>query len=188
MNHLNNHCSTDQLHALIDRQLDSGEHTRVTDHLQTCPDCRSRYDLLVRFDAALKGMPLFTVSSDFTRALMAKLRLVPQTPFTFRMLGHMADLFGLLIVLGMLVTVFVLTGVIGPVQMGEGKGVASDLLTQVGSGISSATGILSTWLAGFFPFVFGKGAFALSFVVILVVVTLAVVDRSVARRFAQKFR
>jgi len=184
----NSHSSLEQLYALIDRELDPGEHALVAGHLQACARCRSRYESLVRFDSACKRIPLETVSSDFTRSVMTSLGIVPKNPLIFRLVEHAAYLFGMCIVLAFMTAAFVLTGIIKTEDVSASSGPAGKVLDTVGTGIGAASGVLGNWLAGFFPSGFNHGAISISAAVVAVVIALALVDRRLTGRFAQRLR
>jgi anti-sigma factor RsiW len=184
----NSHSSIEQLYALIDRELDPGEHALVAGHLQACERCRSQYESLVRFDSACKRVPLETLSPDFTRSVMASLGIVPKNPLIFRLLEHVAYLFGMLIVLAFMTAAFVLTGVIKTEDVTANSGPAGKVLDTIGTGVGTASGILGNWLTGFFPSGFNHGAISISAAVVVVVLALALVDRRVTGRVSQKFR
>ena len=184
----NSHSSIEQLYALIDRELDPGAHALVAGHLQACARCRSLYESLVRFDSACKRIPLETLSPDFTRSVMATLGIVPKNPLVFRLLEHVAYLFGMLIVLAFMTAAFVLTGVIKTEDVTANSGPAGKVLDTIGTGVGTASGILGSWLTGFFPSGFNHGAISISAAVVVVVLALALVDKRVTGRVSQKFR
>ena len=184
----NSHSSLEQLHALVDRELDPGEHAIVAGHLQGCARCRSLYESLVRFDSACKRIPLERVSPAFTRSVMASLGIVPKSPLMFRLLEHAAYLFGMVIVLAFMTTAFVLTGVIRTEDVAASSGAGGKVLDSMGTGLSKASGVLSGWFTEFFPFGANHGALSISAAVVVVVLALALVDRRITGRFAQRLR
>jgi len=185
---LNSHISLEQLYALVDRELDPAEHALVTEHLRACARCRSLYESLVRFDAACKRIPLERVSPGFTRTVLASLGIVPNTPLIFRLFEHAAYLFGTVIVLAFMTVIFVLTGVIKTEDIAAGKSLGDQALDTMGTGLSKASGALSGWLAEFFPSGFNHAALSISLAIIVVLIALALVDRRITGRFAQKLR
>ena len=179
------HSTVEELHGLIDRQLDPSDHQRVTGHLQACPRCRSLYESLALFDSACKRVPLSTVAPGFTRSVLAALGVVPRTPLVFRLLEHAAYVFGLFVVAAIMTTVFVLTGVFTPNDAAAGKGPEAPLLHLLGSGFSDASTRFVGWLNEFLPFAFSHGALWVSAAALIVVLMIAVVDRSITRRMAK---
>lgn len=188
MNETVRHSTIEQLHALIDRQLDATDHARVTEHLRECARCRSLYESLATFDAAFKRMPLEKVSDSFTESVASALGLTPRSPLLLRLLQNGAYVLSLLIVLGVMVAIFAVTGVIPSAEgAGEGKpGV--EILAKLGGALSSAGEQLVRWLGEFFPFTFSRGAFSVSLATVAVLVMLAIVDRGLGKRLAQRLR
>jgi hypothetical protein len=184
----NSHSSLEQLYALVDRQLDPGEHAIVAGHLQVCVRCRSLYESLVRFDSDCKRLPLERVSPGFTRSVMASLGIVPKSPLIFRLLEHAAYLFGMVIVLAFMTAIFVLTGVIRTEDIAASSGPGGKVLDTMGTGLSKYSEVLSGWLTGFFPHGFDHGTLSISAAVIIVVLALALVDKRITGRFAQRLR
>jgi anti-sigma factor RsiW len=184
----NSHSSLEQLYALVDRELDPGEHAIVAGHLAVCARCRSRYESLVRFDSACKRIPLERASPGFTRSVMASLGIVPKSPLMFRLLEHAAYLFGMVIVLAFMTAIFVLTGVIRTEDVAASSDLGGKALDTMGTGLSKASGVLSGWLTEFFPFGGSHGALSISAAVVVVVLALALVDKRITGRFAQRLR
>jgi hypothetical protein len=180
------HSSPEQLYALVDRKLDPAEHELVTVHLQACAQCRSLYESLLRFDSASRRIPLEKVSPGFTRSVMASLGIVPKSPLMFRLLEHAAYLFGMVIVLAFMTAIFVLTGVIKTEDVAASSDLGGRALDTMGTGLSKASGVLSGWLTEFFPFGTNHGALSISAAVVVVVLALALVDRRITGRFAQR--
>ena len=186
--HQNSHSSLEQLYALVDRQLDPGEHALVVGHLRVCARCRSLYESLVRFDSACKRIPLETVSPAFTRSVLDSLGIVPKSPMIFHLLGGAAYLFALLMVLAFMTAAFVLMGVIRTEDAVAGSGPGAKVFTTIGAALSKASGDLIGWLTEFFPFAFGHGTLSVSAAALVVVLALALVDRNITKKFAQKLR
>jgi len=182
------HRSVEQLHALIDRQLDPAERALVTEHLRGCAGCRSRYESLGRFDAAFRRMPLAALSPAFTRSVMVTLGLAPKVPLVFRLVERAAYVFGLLIVLAFIVTAFVLGGVITSADLAGSQGAARRYLDATGSALAAAAGVLGSWLKDYLPFLFNRGGIAVTAVALAVVIMLAALDRTIGKRFAQRLR
>jgi hypothetical protein len=105
-----------------------------------------------------------------------------RTPFAFLLLEHAASILGLLVVLGIMVSVFVATGVIDTTQVTQSQSIVSEMWGTVASAIHS----WSVWLAGRFSPLQGNSALGIMVVATIVVAVIAGVDRVVGRRFIQK--
>jgi anti-sigma factor RsiW len=182
-----NHCSSAQLQSYLDGRLRKDEEKLVTVHLQGCEQCKRAYEVVARIDAWLKRMPRESVSSGFTQSLMAKLHLAPKSSLLFRLLENVAYLFGLVIVLGTMVVVFILTGTVDTEQVSQTQGAVSEALSRIGDGVSVTLGAVTGWMHQLFPFAFAKGSMGITMFGMLVVLALAAVDWLVRRRYVHRF-
>ena len=182
MNIQADHCSAEQLHALIDRYLDPAEVRRVTDHLRTCAACTREHQSLLRFDAIVKSVPLESPHKGFTDAVLGRLHIAPRDPVSFRILVGLSYAFGMLIVLAALVTVFILTGVI---TIGGGNP-AADPLTRVVGQFSSMLTWGVEWLAGRMPIVHEKASLVVAFFTAVALGIVLVFDHTAGRWFAHR--
>ena len=186
MNEPVGHLSSGQLQAYCDRRLNREEEVQIRAHLKQCPSCTALYKSIAHLDASLRKLPVERVSDGFTREVMGKLHLVPVSSLGFRMLENAAYAFGLLIVLGVMASVFLWTGVIYLNQPAPGKGNADGLMAEVGGKFADALGAFTKWLTDFFPFAFSKGALGISGSLLVVLVLLLLVDRWVGKRYVQR--
>ncbi|HUI65774.1 MAG TPA: zf-HC2 domain-containing protein [Bacteroidota bacterium] len=186
MNNSAGHIASEQLHALIDRQLDATDHAHVTEHLLECARCRSLYESLVAFDAAFKRMPLERAGDAFTEKVTQALGLAPSSALLTRLLQDGAYALALLIVLGVMTAVFALTGVIPSSQPAPERIPGPEILTQLGGALSDAAVQLVHWLGEYFPF--GRGALSVSVAVGCVLGALALIDRSLGKRIVHRAR
>jgi len=178
------HIPQDLIQAFVDGGLEREEEQAVRAHLSSCGECREACETFRAFDDALRGLPVEKTNAAFTATVMHLLGLSPAGRRVPSLAENMGYLAGLLIVLGVMVSAFVWTGVIGGVEAEQGlfRGYLSGAGDFVGSGVEAFAG----WLTTFFPFAFGKGALGISFFVFLIVALLAVVDHLAERRLLRK--
>jgi hypothetical protein len=189
MSQMTDHCTAEQLQLLIDRRLDpTAEEADVQEHLRLCHQCRSLYETLVHFEAAVRRMPLSRVSPAFKRSVMASLGLAPKDPLLFRLLEHTAYFFAMLIVLAFTLAAFALSGLIKPADMQQARGTGGQILTMASSAVSAGAQTLGTWLTDFFPFLFSHGALSISMAAAAVVMLLAALDRTFGKWLAPRGR
>jgi len=180
------HIPRDRMQAFVDGCLEPDEVQAVRGHLSTCHACRESSKAFQKLDRALRGLPLERTNAAFTATVMHRLGLLPSRPRVSAVAENIAYLAGLLFVLGAMVTVFILTGVLG------GNGNVSDLssvanvLGKASDAVGEGTSAFTNWLKTFFPFAFGKGALGISMVVFLAAALLALVDRAAERRLLHK--
>jgi len=182
------HISGERLQEYVDGVLPTDEQEQVTIHLRSCCLCKDSHEALVAVDQALRSLPVENVSPAFTRSVMEKLPLVRKAPVSFRILEKFASLFALFLVLAILATVFVLTGVVDLQQVNQGQTQLEEFLsgpmTTVGSGIAA----FSNALAKYVPFAFGSGSIGITWTIVAVVISLALLDRIIVRRIIPKLR
>ena len=185
---MNTHLSHEEIQEYIGGGLETTAQSRVAGHLRACKMCDSTYHAFVEIDQALRSSPVEQVDAAFTRKVMNKIPLVSKSPLAFRMLEKLAPLFALFVVVAILLTAFVLTGVIDVRQVSEGQNQVQEFFagsaSQIGSGVSS----FSSWLGEYVPFVFGVANLGITSSIFAVVLTLALLDRIFSRKIVQRIR
>jgi anti-sigma factor RsiW len=175
------HCTPDELHALIDGILPSDDAERASAHMRECAACDSRYRFLLRFDGAVKRLPLTPAGRGFTDGVMAKLDSSFPSPRAFRFFTWIAYQFGMLIVAGVMLGVFTATGLILPEQIEAGKGVAGEGLALLDALVVRVAGGLSGWVnAALLPV--SAGTLAIFSATGLVLLTLLLIDRNFTKK------
>ena len=180
------HCSSEQIHAYVDGRLAPDEKRVIGAHLEECAECRRAWQAVAQIDASLRTIPLKPVSTDFTQRVMEKLPLAPSSPFLFRLFENIAYLFGLLLVLGVMATALILSGVLDTEQISRTEGVVSKVWSNVDDGASTLVSGLTNALQRFFPFVFQAGNANMTVFGVLVILFLAAVDWFVRRKPAHR--
>jgi anti-sigma factor RsiW len=188
MNIMDFHVTSDQLQEYIDGRMTAEMAGRVGQHFGVCEKCRSAHALMRGIDIALRHQQLEQVSAGFTHTLMAKINLSEKPSLVFSFFEKIPYLLGLAVVLAVMVTVFVVTGVM---QWGEVSGTGdstSQALTAIGSGMNHAFASLSVLLSEYFPFLFGNKALAVVVFVMIGLGFLAVADRIYSGRLTHRTR
>ncbi len=180
------HYTSEQCNALLDGRLHGPEEQSLRNHIETCKDCRLAFESLARIDAAVRRLPALKVRPDFTRSVMEKVLTVPKSSLAFRFLEKLSYVFGLLIVLGIMIAAFVVTGAFEKTALGHTKTVATGMAEKVGESIAVSISGLTAWLVQYLPFAFGKGSMGVAFFAVAVVMMLAAVDKLVGKRVVQK--
>jgi predicted anti-sigma-YlaC factor YlaD len=180
------HFTSEKFNLLLDGRLAGDEEKTLRDHLLICTDCRLAFENLERIGGALERLPAVETRPDFTRSLMDQILIVPKSPFLFRLLEKMSYVFGLLIVLGIMIGAFVLSGVFEAPPIEQTKDIATGIVDKAGEGLASSIGAFTTWLVQYMPFAFGKGSMSMAFFVVAIVIMLAFVDRLLGRRLVEK--
>jgi anti-sigma factor RsiW len=182
------HISAEDLQAYVDRTLGDERSQAILSHLRGCPRCRQSMESMRRMDAALRLMPIEQAGAAFTASVMHSLGLAGSPKKKVALVENLAYVFALMIVLGVMLSVFLWTGVIKTADLTQGQ---STIQEYVGAGttmVAGAVGVLQRWLLEFFPFAFGNGAFRIFLAVLGVTLLLALVDRVAGRYVAQRTR
>jgi predicted anti-sigma-YlaC factor YlaD len=180
------HFTSEQFNLLLDGRLTGGEEKRMREHFSVCTECRVGFENLERLDSALKGLPVVETRPDFTRLLMDRILVAPKPSFAFRLLEKISYVFVLLIVLGIMIASFVVTGVFEKIQIDQTKSVATGIADKAGESLANSIGAFTSWLVQYIPFAFGRGSMSMAFFAISIVIMLAAVDRLIGRRLIQK--
>ena len=177
-----NHISSEQMQLLVDGLLPSTDATYVLDHLHTCTRCGRTYDKLAKVDKVLRNVPLERVRADFTRTVLGKLNIVPKTPFLFRIAENLAYVFTLMIVLGIMLTVFTITGVVNTQKIDQTQSAIANISEGMSTAMNSFFGGFSNALQSYLPFVFGSGSLKIALMGTMIVGMLALADKFVRKR------
>ncbi|MEK7248790.1 MAG: zf-HC2 domain-containing protein [Bacteroidota bacterium] len=178
----NEHFSNEQLQLLVDDELPVSEAAAVKEHLRLCRRCNAVYVSLSKLDSALLNLPMEHLGSDFTRNVLTKLHIVPKIPFLFRVVENLAYVFGLMMVLGVMLAAFVLTGVISSEQISQTKSSVGETSGMIADKMNSIIDALTVSLQSYLPFVFGGGSLKIAAMGTFVVGMLALLDRFLKRR------
>lgn len=186
MKNMAQHYTVQQLNLLLDGRTTADEDRRMREHLSACASCRLAFENLSSVDTLLQKLPLLEIRPDFTQSLMARILGAPKQSLAFRLLEKLSYVFGLLIVLGIMIASFILTGVFDTNQIDQTKSVATGIADKAGEGLASSIGTFTAWLVQYLPFAFGKGSMSVAFFAFAIVLMLAVVDKVVGRRILQR--
>jgi len=179
---MNGHCSPSEIQDYVTGVLSPADRHRCEEHFARCRSCRSTLHAVTRIDLALRSIPVERVSPNFTQNVMNRISRELNAPLAFKVLEKLAHLFALFIVLAMLLTIVVVTGVVDVQQIGEGQSVVEQFLSGQASAVSGAIAGFSSWLAEYAPFAFGSGSLGITGAILTVVTLLALLDRFLSRR------
>jgi anti-sigma factor RsiW len=185
---MEDHIPEDELQGFVDSRLGDERTLAVATHIKECPECLHSLEVIRRLDSALHRAVLERTGAAFSVSVMHRLGLAASSNRFPSFFAHVASLFAMLVVLGVLVSVFLWTGVIDSAQLVEGQSFGHDVLTKGGAAVSDTVSWFNGWLKTYFPFAFGKGSLDVSLSVALAVVVLALIDRAASRRLSQKMR
>jgi len=184
---IGSHCTPDELYALIDGNLSPLGRAAAAAHIGECSTCASRNRLLMSFDRSVRSLPLEGTDPGFTASLMAKIELTLPAPRSFRLFTWIACQVGLLVTAAVVVGVFVLTGLIQPVQLEAGKGVAGDMLRSLDLIIASGAGLVAGWSRTLIPPV-PAGSLTVWSGTAFVILVLVLLDRNFSRKPLHRIR
>ncbi|GEM_PF-1134762 len=182
------HCTMEELYLLIDGALSTDVASQVRQHVRECSVCGDVYKTALRVDSGVKRLPVEAASADMARRVLSTLGIVPKSPFLFRLLEKSAYIFGLLIVLAIMATVFILTGVVEMSQLQAGVSPAQNALVKSGAAIAGGVGWFTQVLKDYLPFAFSSSTMAISVFTAVVVSMLAIADKVVGGRIVHRMR
>ncbi len=186
MSNTADHISPAQMGGYLDGALSEAERLIIERHLGVCQRCRNAYDGTRRIDESLRSLPLEHVSRSFTRDVLRALHLLPQTSLAFRILEKLAYVFGFVIVLAIMLTVFTATGVIQWGEFSEAHSVAGKAAEELLSAVSGAAGAVSHFVQTFVPFASSGTGSGIILAAIAAALLIALTDLVLGKRIMQR--
>jgi anti-sigma factor RsiW len=180
------HCTREELFLFIDGVLSQEERARVEAHCAECASCAVAAGSIERIGRGLRNIPVERASAGFTATVMRELGLARAPRRGFRGLESAGALVAMVVVVGILLTVFYLTGVLREGDVSATQAAAGKVLEQGGELAAGAVSAVGGWLAAYFPFAFGKGALGISLTAAVVLALLALLDRYAGRRWIHR--
>lgn len=177
------HVANDLLQMFVDNALEEGERGAVERHLSACVRCREIFNELRLLDQTFREAPVERLDTSFTRNVLSALNIVPKTPFWFRAIEHLAYVFGLMIVLGVMLTAFLITGVVKTEDVTEAQSFLNNASSAFGEQMKFLTTGLTEGVQQYLPFLFAHGSFKIALMGTVVIGMLALLDRVLKRRY-----
>lgn len=172
------HPHASEIQELIDGRLDQSRERELSAHFDVCPQCRRVRDGLLSLDAGLRQLPLEHTSPAFTATLMNRLNLARAAKSQTRMFEFFAFAFGLLVVLAVVASAFLMAG--GTESMLDPA--TQEIAAGAGKAVESAIKAIGEWIpVG--NLLAGTGARTLIFS-ILAILLAGVADRFLRRKLA----
>jgi predicted anti-sigma-YlaC factor YlaD len=181
-----NHIVREDIHLYVDGELPSGHRGRVEVHLKECSSCALAAAELERIGKAVRCIPSERTSAGFTATVLHELRLAPSPRRSFRGLESAGALVAMVVVAGVLLSVFFATGVLKQAQVAETQSATGMLLTKGGEAVADGANAVGGWVAMYLPFAFGKGVLGISITAVVMIALLAVIDRFAGRRLLHR--
>ncbi len=176
------HLTNEQLQLFVDGMLPPEEAASVAGHLRICFRCRNASAALQKLDATLKSLPSGNLGSDFTRNVLMRLDIAPKSSRLFGVVENLAYVFGMMIVLGVMLAVFVLTGVVGSSQVSNTQTWLNNASDVFAGRTSHFVASFASALQSYLPFIFGNGNLKIAAMGTIAVGMLMVVDRFLKRK------
>ncbi|MEO8168363.1 MAG: zf-HC2 domain-containing protein, partial [bacterium] len=173
----NEHLTGEQLHLFVDGMLPANEAVAAAAHLRSCSRCRHALEGLQHLATALRNLPASNLGSEFTRNVLRRLDIIPKSPVLFRVVENFAYVFGMMLVLGVMLAVFVLTGAVDSSQVSNTQTWANKAGGAVGEYTLHFASGLSAVLQSYLPFIFGNGNLKIAIMGLAAIGLLAVIDR-----------
>ncbi|MCK5573088.1 MAG: zf-HC2 domain-containing protein [Bacteroidetes bacterium] len=176
------HCTFDQLQARMDGRLDEEQSRIIEEHLGVCSECRKAAERWLRFDRALRGLPLVRASSSMTYSVMARIQREPNPSTVDRYLSYIPYVFGLVIVLGIMLGAFGWAGLFEGAEASEGEQRVLEQLSWGAGQVSYGLEAVGQWLMEYLPFAFSETTMGITVLSGLILAIVAALDRVLGRR------
>jgi anti-sigma factor RsiW len=181
-----NHIAREELHLYVDGELPSGDRARVEAHCRECSSCALAAGEMERIGKAVRRIPPERTSAGFTASVLHELGLAPSPRRSFRGLESAGALVAMVVVVGVLLSVFYATGVLKQGQVVETQSAIEVFAEKGGDAIAAGVNAVSGWVAAYLPFAFGKGVLGISITAVAVLAHLAVIDRFAGRKLVHR--
>jgi anti-sigma factor RsiW len=182
------HIREDELQGFVDGRIGAERTLAVGTHVKECMECQRSLEMIRRVDGALHGMAYERTSASFTVSVMDRLGLSSSAKRRTSFFAYAASLLASLIVLGVLLSVFIWTGVIDTTQIAGAQSLGFEVVAKGGEAVSEAVGWFDSWIRTYLSFAFGKGSLQVSVSVVIVAVLLALIDYAARRRLSHRIR
>jgi anti-sigma factor RsiW len=181
-----NHIAREALQCYIDGELSPEERARVEAHVKECSSCAREAADLERIGKAVRRIPSERTSAGFTASVLHELGLAPSPRRSFRSLESAGALVAMVVVAGVLLSVFFATGVLKQTQVAETQSATGMFLEKGVAAVADGASAVGCWVATYLPFAFGKGVLGISFTTVAVLVLLGVIDRFAGRKLVHR--
>jgi anti-sigma factor RsiW len=174
------HVTRENLLLYVDGELGQADRKGVEAHLRICPLCARAASGMERIGEGMRRIPLERTSAGFTASVLRELGLVSRPRLRLRAIEAAGALVAMVVVVGVLLSVFFATGVLKQDQVTEVQSVAGVFVEKGGEMITDGVSAVGGWLGSYLPSGIGKGV-GISITALVVMALLAVVDRYVGR-------
>lgn len=185
---MTHHYTSAELQEFVDGRFSVEQEVEFHRHLDGCAGCRRAYQTLTKLDTVIKQLPVEHAHADLTGKVMARLNVVKKSPLLFRFLENIAYVFGLALVLAIMLTAFVLTGVVDFGEVEEQTGMAGEVMSRSLDLVVGSLAGVGEWMARYVPFATGQGSSGIIVAMVLVIGILAAADRFLGRKFVHRLR
>ena len=181
------HLSNAAMLAYLDGTLPDAEAAGARMHLASCGRCSRALASLRNFDALARSVPAEKAGADLVRSIMLRVGISPRQSLFVRAVGALPYLFAMLVVGGILLAVFAWTGTVSTAGLSVASGSATEAYAALGSALDQANRSFAGFISRLLPAVSASGL-RLGIGLVLVVMGVAVLDRLLMSRTAQRAR
>lgn len=165
------------LQEYSDRMLDRATEAALGDHVRSCEECALKLRALRLLDAKLREIPPDRADKDFTRRVMASLRIDPAPAVYWSIAKYLAPVLSLILVLAVVYAVFYFSGAIQGPDNRQSSGTVWVMGEHAGTMASDGIKALNAWGGKYFSFAFAKENFNLTIFLLIVFAGVAVLDK-----------
>lgn len=165
------------LREYSDRMLDRGTQSAIDDHIRSCEECMLKLRTFRLLDEKLRAIPPERAEKDFTRRVMASLRIDPAPAVYWNIAKYMAPVLSLILVLTVVYAVFYFSGTIQWPDIRQSVGMGGVIGERAGAMTSEGIKALNAWGGKYFSFAIGSESFNLTIFLLIVFAGIAALDR-----------
>ena len=178
MNEVNmNHPDDMTLQEYSDSTLDRATRDALDNHLRLCEACGSKLRALRLLDAHLRQLPPDRAEEDFTRRVLASLRIDPAPSVYWSIAKYLAPVLSLILVLAVVYAVFYFSGAVKGPENGQPVGKVWAKGEHAGNIATDGLHALNAFGGKYFSFAFAKGNLELTVFLLAVFAGAAVLDK-----------
>jgi hypothetical protein len=178
MNEVNmEHPTEIMLQEYSGRMLDRAIQNALDDHVRLCEECALKLRALRLLDEKLREIPPDSAEKDFTRRVMASLRIDPAPAVYWSIAKYLAPVLSLILVLVVVYAVFYFSGAIQGPENRQSAGRVSAMGEYAGTMATDGIKALNAWGGKYFSFVIAKGSIDLTIFLLIVFAGVAALDK-----------
>ena len=171
------HLTESDLRTFLDIEVASPERNARAQHLKTCAQCRQHLSSMRALDRVIRKSMHEKAPVVLTANILRELRIEEAPGMAWKMLQYMAPVFALLLIGGIVFTVFRLTGTIHQTDIQSSFSIGRNAAGRFGSAVTAGSTSLNTWAKSYLHFAFAGKALTLTIFLLCFFGAVAIMDK-----------